>query len=194
MNSISTSQTSPTSTALHIIRLPDQPSVDGPFEMLTTCHQKVDRMLGLIEKLRVYLLAHPCDQQAQQAAQDIKRYFNLAGPLHHQDEEMHVFPPLLADRKSPEAQIVLQLQEDHRKIEALWVKLNALLSQVVSSQPDENLNLTASENDVIDGFFAIYKRHIQMEESIAYVSAKRILSVENIQAMHLDMMRRRGVT
>jgi len=37
-----------------------------------------------------------CDQQAQQTAQGILRYFDTAGQFHHQDEEGNSFPTLLA--------------------------------------------------------------------------------------------------
>ncbi|WP_332258693.1 hemerythrin domain-containing protein [Polaromonas glacialis] len=69
---------------------------EAPFEMLATCHDRVERMLALQKKLQQHLLDKGCDAPARQAARDVMRYFDLAAPLRHQDEELHVFPPLLA--------------------------------------------------------------------------------------------------
>ena len=69
---------------------------EQPFEMLVACHERVHRMLALLGRLREHLHGHGPDTQAQQAARDVMRYFDQAAPLHHQDEELHVFPPLLA--------------------------------------------------------------------------------------------------
>jgi hypothetical protein len=74
------------------------PSVgfEAPFEMLSACHERVERMLALLIKLRHHLSAHGWDDQAAKAATDVMRYFELAAPHHHLDEEMHVFPAILA--------------------------------------------------------------------------------------------------
>ena len=69
---------------------------DEPFEMLGACHDRVRRSLDLLQRLRDYLKTHACDDSARQAARDVLRYFDIAAPLHHEDEELHVFPPLLA--------------------------------------------------------------------------------------------------
>ena len=69
---------------------------DQPFEMLGACHERVQRTLDLLQRLQTYLAEQGVDDSARQAARDVLRYFDIAAPLHHQDEERHVFPPLLA--------------------------------------------------------------------------------------------------
>ena len=69
---------------------------DTPFEMLEACHERVERSLDLLARLCSYLHDHACDDTARQAARDVLRYFDIAAPLHHEDEELHVFPLLLA--------------------------------------------------------------------------------------------------
>ena len=68
---------------------------DTPFEMLEACHERVQRSLDLLQRLTDYLHTHACDDSARQAARDVLRYFDMAAPLHHEDEELHVFPLLL---------------------------------------------------------------------------------------------------
>ncbi|HEX2546883.1 MAG TPA: hemerythrin domain-containing protein, partial [Ramlibacter sp.] len=86
---------------------------EEPFGMLEACHERVQRMLALLQRLREHLASHGADTQAQQAARDVMRYFDQAAPLHHQDEELHVFPPLLARGSAQAVQVVRRLQEDH---------------------------------------------------------------------------------
>ena len=69
---------------------------EAPFEMLEACHERVQRMLDLLTRLRNHVAKNGCDVQANDAAVDVMRYFDLAAPLHHQDEELHVFPAVLA--------------------------------------------------------------------------------------------------
>jgi hemerythrin-like domain-containing protein len=71
-------------------------SFEQPFEMLHACHERIVRTLVLLQRLRVHMVAHSADEQARQAAADVMRYFDLAAPQHHRDEELHVFPPMIA--------------------------------------------------------------------------------------------------
>jgi hypothetical protein len=70
-------------------------------------------MLALLERLAVHLREQGADGPARQAAQDVMRYFDLAGPAHHEDEERHLFPRLLAQGPGDLRQVVLRLQQDH---------------------------------------------------------------------------------
>ena len=88
--------TRPRSRAARPVSLPGfgapAAGLDAPFEMLAACHDRVVRMLALQARLRQHLQDKGCDEPARQAARDVMRYFDLAAPLHHQDEELHVFP------------------------------------------------------------------------------------------------------
>ncbi|MCB1958559.1 MAG: hemerythrin domain-containing protein, partial [Rhodocyclaceae bacterium] len=65
---------------------------DQPFELLSACHDRVQRSLDLLRRLQDHLAIHGADGQAQDAARDVLRYFDIAAPLHHDDEERHIFP------------------------------------------------------------------------------------------------------
>lgn len=68
---------------------------EAPFEMLAACNERVERMLHLIQRLQQHLQDQGCDDSARQAVIDVMRYLDLAAPRHHEDEERHVFPPLI---------------------------------------------------------------------------------------------------
>ena len=44
---------------------------EQPFEMLHACHERVERMLKLLERLRAHMATHGADDQARQAAREI---------------------------------------------------------------------------------------------------------------------------
>ncbi|RYY81317.1 MAG: hemerythrin domain-containing protein, partial [Comamonadaceae bacterium] len=49
---------------------------EQPFEMLEACHERVHRMLTLLDRLRRHVAGHGTDEQARQAARDVMRYFD----------------------------------------------------------------------------------------------------------------------
>src|SRR5665647_521132 len=74
---------------------------EQPFEMLEACHERVNRMLALLVRLREYLPGHGTDDNARQAARDVMRYFDLAAPHHHQDEELSLIHISEPTRRTP---------------------------------------------------------------------------------------------
>jgi hemerythrin-like domain-containing protein len=163
---------------------------DEPFEMLEACHERIERMLRLLARLRAHLPAHGAGAQAQQAARDILRYFDQAAPLHHQDEELHVFPPLLAGGDAHVAGIVQRLQQDHRAMEARWQDARAVLLRVADGSLPA---LAPADATALDAFAGLYEAHLRAEHEIAYPAAQALLDAPTLQAMGEDMARRRGV-
>ena len=88
---------------------------EEPFEMLEACHQRVHRMLGLMQRLAAHLGEKGADASAQQAARDVMRYFDLAAPAHHEDEERHVLPLL---RRLGQSALADRLHADHLRDDA----------------------------------------------------------------------------
>ena len=93
--------------------------------MLEACHERVERTLTLLSRLRSYLREQAVDDAARQAARDVLRYFDIAAPLHHEDEELHVFPLLLARGAPSVVALVRQLQQDHVHMAADWAAARA---------------------------------------------------------------------
>lgn len=162
---------------------------DTPFEMLSACHERVQRSLDLLQRLQDYLRDHACDDSARQAARDVLRYFDIAAPLHHEDEELHVFPPLLA-RGSADAQAaVRQLQQDHEAMSANWQAARALLLALAEGRCDA---FGVQDEAVLARFAGVYAAHIRTEEEVVYPAARALLAPETVQAMGTEMRRRRG--
>lgn len=164
-------------------------SFDEPFEMLSACHERIERMLTLLARLRAHLRTHGSDTQAQQAARDVMRYFDLAAPQHHLDEELHVFPPLLARGDAKLTPLVERLQQDHLAMEANWHEARAVLALIAEGA---FAHLAADDEARLDAFAALYGDHLRAEEDIAYPAAAGLLDDAARDAMGREMARRRG--
>ncbi len=169
-----------------------QAGFEAPFEMLQACHERVQRSLALMARLQQHLRDVGCDDNARQAARDVLRYFDVAAPLHHQDEELHVFPPLLLGADTALRTLVRQLMQDHRDMEAAWQQARAVL-QAIADDTTGTRTLDAAETTTLDQFAALYGQHIVHEEGLAYPAAQAALTAAAVQAMAQDMMARRGV-
>jgi len=163
---------------------------EQPFEMLQACHERVERMLALLQRLRDHVRAQGADEQARQAARDVMRYFDTAAPKHHEDEELHVFPPLIASNDEAIAQVVAQLQQDHLQMEKRWQAARVLLIDLAEGR---RAVFDAADEAVLEAFAGLYAGHITAEESIAYPRAATLIEGERLQVMSRDMMARRGL-
>lgn len=164
---------------------------EAPFEMLAACHERIERTLKLQARLRQHLLDKGCDESARQAARDVMRYFDIAAPLHHQDEELHVFPALLSGPDAALRELVARLVQDHRRMEAAWADARRVL-MAIAEDPGWT-PLTPEQAGALARFAAMYRQHLDDEEGVAYPAAQAVLSAQALQAMSEDMMRRRGV-
>ncbi len=165
------------------------PSFDHPLEMLHACHGKIQRQLDTLQKLAAHLPAHGCDQQAQQAAQGILRYFDTAGQFHHQDEEENLFPTLLALTVPDQAQVkdlVDRLLAQHVVMFAAWSEVRAVLVKLV-----EGVNTPLPEA-LVEKLIGSYTRHIALEETELLPLSARLLSPQQIMALGKNMAERRG--
>ena len=162
---------------------------EQPFAMLEACHERVQRTLGLLGRLRAHVHEHGADDDARQAARDVLRYFDIAAPLHHQDEELHVFPLLLAEATPEVRALVTRLQQDHLAMTADWASARAGLQALL----DENATgFTPQDEAALDRFAMRYDAHIAAEEGVAYPAAAALLPPTALAAMGREMAARRG--
>jgi len=118
--------------------IPTVPGFDEPIAMLRACHERITRQCDTLERLLPHLEANGSDEPARQAAAAVLRYFTLAGPHHHADEERDLFPRLLATATGEDAQrtalVVASMLAEHREMERLWALLGPALEGVTSGE------------------------------------------------------------
>jgi hemerythrin-like domain-containing protein len=177
------------SASLRSLVSPPAAGFDQPFEMLQACHERMQRTLDLLLRLRSHLREHGGDLQAQQAARDVMRYFDLAAPQHHRDEELHVFPPLLARGDERLRSIIVRLQQDHVAMEAGWKSAREVLARVAEGGASR---LAEAHEAALEAFVSLYGEHIAIEEELAYPAARQLLDADALASAGAEMARRRG--
>lgn len=171
----------------------DSPAVgfEQPFEMLLACHERVRRSLALLGRLVRHVDERGHDESSRSAASDVLRYFDLAAPLHHEDEERHVFP-VLADSGDPElVGAVSALHRDHARMSALWAGLRVTLE--AWSRPDAVGAADHGFRQQVAEFELIYAGHLATEEEVVFPAARDRLHGHRLADMSADMERRRSV-
>lgn len=162
---------------------------EEPFAMLQACHERVQRTLALLQRLRAHVREHGADTNARQAARDVLRYFDLAAPLHHEDEELHVFPLLLAQATPEVKALVRQLQADHVAMTADWAAARGALQSLATGDLQ---HFSAADEILLDRFAQRYAVHIVAEEGQAYPAALHVLEPAALARIGREMAHRRG--
>ena len=162
-----------------------------PFEMLAACHERVQRSLGLLARLCERVKQQRVDPAVRDAARDVLRYFDIAAPHHHEDEERHVFPRLLAraDAGAAVHEAVHELMRQHEAMRAQWAELRRPLERLAGG--DDNA-FDAAALDAAARFAALYQGHAETEESMIFPLAAVALSPDELRAMGAEMAQRRG--
>jgi len=161
---------------------------EQPFEMLGACHDRVRRMLRLLTKLQQHLAEHGADTAAREAAADVMRYFDRAAPEHHEDEERHLFPRLLASSDAEMRALVARLQDEHQSMERQWARLRGDLLAVRAGQP-----APVEAPARWAAFVALYGGHVDAEDRLAYPAARLLVAAHEEPAIGREMAGRRGV-
>ncbi|MFM2403725.1 MAG: hypothetical protein RL223_1605 [Pseudomonadota bacterium] len=194
---------------------------ESPFEMLDACHERVRRSLDLLARLITHLERQGIDAAARDAAHDVWRYFTIAAPQHHQDEERHVFAWAARSGRADLAAAAGRLQIEHRDFDRQWHTLGPLLlalhgrpipggavtspagahgAQTVHGDPDgahdaipppDLAALCAAARHFIDS----HQDHLALEDGLllpAAAQAFRQQPAAALQAMGDEMAARRG--
>ena len=168
------------------------PGFDQPLAVLKHCHDRIRKQLATLDKLLNHLRDHGTDENAQQAAKAVLRYFNKAAPLHHEDEEVDLLPTLQACVSGEEATQLQRLIEtilgQHQRMEQFW---GILAPQLSAIEDGSGVDLSASD---VDDFTALYTEHMQIEENQIAPMAQRLFSAAQMQALGAAMQTRRGIT
>lgn len=169
--------------------LPNAPSLDEPLEILQACHERIEAQLETLEKLLAYLPDHGADEHARQAIQAILRYFDSAGPNHHEDEEQDLFPALIAcapeDEADKVAWLVQNLLSDHARMASA---LDLVKHQLVAVAAGDRSALTPV---AVHALTLLYRQHIEKENRELLPLSRRLLRPADIKKLSLAMTARR---
>lgn len=166
-------------------------SFEAPLEMLDACHDRVRRQCDTLRRLPAHLAAQGADADARSAAVAVMRYFDTAAKDHHADEEVDLFPALIESMAGSDAvclrEMIDGLCSQHRTLEALWLRLRALLQQVADGR-----NVTLTDQHV-SPLIALYEQHLRREEAELLPMAARLLDDAALEQIGRAMRLRRGI-
>jgi hemerythrin-like domain-containing protein len=172
------------------VRSPDA-GFEQPFALLEACHERVRRSLELLSRLVEHLQTVGHDADARSAAHDVWRYFEIAAPAHHADEELHVLPRLLQSGDLWLADVARRLQADHEALRDVWAQLGPLLREVHESVSALSAHALNALHAHTGQFIAIHERHLRLEDSFAFPAVRERMRSEELTAMGREMQQRR---
>lgn len=166
------------------------PPTGNGFEVLDACHIQTVFTLGKLTALVSRLAKEGADAEAKAMAGEIAAFFSSTARQHHQDEELFVFPKLLASGDPEIVQAVLRLQQDHAWLEEDWLELAPQVDAVACGQAWYDID-TLREG--VEIFTELSREHMALEESLIYPQARaRLLEGERLEMGREMAARRRG--
>jgi hemerythrin-like domain-containing protein len=157
------------------------------FGVLDECHR---RTLAALDKLEAIVdrIDGGVDAQTRMLAAEVIRHFSVTVREHHEDEERHVFPKLLATADAETEQNILRLQQDHHWLDEDWHELAPHLDAIARGQ---NWYDVAFLRDGVTVFSALSRDHIELEETCLYPEARARTGAAEAEAMGREMAARR---
>jgi pyridoxamine 5'-phosphate oxidase len=167
------------------------PDFDQPIAVLKHCHGRIRKQLATLEKLLAYLPGKGADEQARDAAAAVRKYFDKAAHLHHDDEEQDLIPMLRATARGEDAATLQALApgilQDHKDMDAMWQDLHEQLSAIVDGSASY---LSAP---TVQHFVQRYQDHMEREETMVAPMALRLFDAQQMAQLGAAMRRRRGI-
>lgn len=161
--------------------------LDG-FDVLDACHRQTLFTLGKLAALITRLKSRGPDAEARAMAAEIVHFFSTMARQHHEDEERHVFPKLMASGDPEIVQAVLRLRQDHGWLHEDWMELSPQLDAVAAGQSWYDIDAMHAGAEV---FIALSHDHIALEESCIYPQARARLHTSERREMGREMAARR---
>jgi hemerythrin-like domain-containing protein len=170
---------------------PDSTKAPDPrdgLDLLDAHHRQALFHLGKLAALVTRLKTRGDDDEARALAADVVHFFSGAGRAHHEDEERHVFPRLLAGGDPGIVQNVLRLQQDHGWLEEDWRELSAQLQAVAQGHAGVDFDALREAALV---YTALAHDHMTLEECCIYPEARARMRAGERSAMGREMAERR---
>jgi hemerythrin-like domain-containing protein len=163
-----------------------------PVGLLTDCHRRIERFLGVLVQISGQTKPLTDDQRA--SLETALRYFREAAPKHTADEEESLFPRLRA-LESAEIRPVLQrieaLESEHDQAD----RIHAEIEQLGQSWLAEGSLPAAGRarfSELVSQLAGLYRSHIALEEGDVFPAAS-ILSAPERAAIGREMAGRRSL-
>ena len=147
------------------------PAPTEQFKALDACHQQIQLHLADLQRMALHMENQGLSDADRHLAGEIESFFSSTSREHHEQEEKHVFPPLLAAGTEEMKSVVRSLQQDHGFIEENWIELGPQLRGI--AQGNDWCDAAEFQHNVAL-FLELMNGHIALEESMIYPESKAI--------------------
>jgi hemerythrin-like domain-containing protein len=164
---------------------PLAPGFDEPIQILLACHDKIRRFCDQLDRLVPYIAEHGVDDAVKNSIDIVVRYFDVAGPSHHSDEEDELFP-ILRERVPAAAPRLEQLSAEHGYLHSSW---NAIRDDLVALRNGEIDTISKVE---VQEFVRQYREHAAQEEAWLIPTADATMTADEkrLAGEHMAASRR----
>jgi hemerythrin-like domain-containing protein len=162
------------------------PGFDQPLALLRACHTKILAHCDLLEQLVANLGDTGKTEEIRSAARQAMTYFSTSARLHHQDEEIDLFP-LLMRQSLKLADLVHGLKQEHRELDSLWASIAAELKRL------QDVTDPAALASRVHAFCELNRRHVRRENTEFLPRAESSLSSRQLKDIGAAMAARRGI-
>lgn len=140
-----------------------------PFKALDACHQQIQVHLAELQRMAEHMESAGLSAEDRKQAGAIEAFFSHVSRDHHEQEETHVFPPLLANGSDEVQRAVRSLQQDHGFIEENWIELAPQLRAI--AEGNDWFDAAEFQHNV-SLYLELMNGHIALEESMIYPESK----------------------
>ena len=162
---------------------------EQPLELLLSCHKKITHFSAALYKIVLAVQQEGWNDNYALSADQIRRYFNIAGVEHHLDEEQHLFPAILAlpdknpGKKTEISTLIQRMIAEHGETDAQWHLLDTMLAQ----RSEDFITLEKLSRQ----FKAEMHEHARIENKIIFPYATQHISAAEFKTMGLAIAHRR---
>ncbi|MCC6291544.1 MAG: hemerythrin domain-containing protein [Bryobacterales bacterium] len=177
-----------------VIGAKQESSFGDPVGLLTDCHRRIERFLGVLGRVCELAGGGPLTTEQRGALDTALRYFREAAPKHTADEEKTLFPRLRT-LDSPAAKAILarvdELEAQHGVADESHAEIDRLGMAwlTAGNLTPEDAGRMASQ---IAALREMYKGHIAAEEREVFPVASAEFDQAARDAMGGEMAARRG--
>ena len=158
------------------------------FATLDACHRRVLARVAELGALVAAIEAGEITPAMRASAAAIAQFLGTEARRQHEDEERHVFPPLLAGGDAGLVQTVLRLQQDHGWLEKDWLELEPHVQAIATGYGTCDIDTLREGASILA---ALYEEHIGLEESIVYPAGRKRIGPAELDAIAWEMIGRR---
>ncbi len=164
-------------------------SFEQPLELLLSCHKKIIHFSSALYKIAIAVQQEGWNDNYALSADQIRRYFNIAGVEHHLDEEQHLFPAILAlpdknpGKKTEISTLIQRMIAEHGETDAQWHLLDTMLAQ----RSEDFITLEKLSRQ----FKTDMHEHARIENEFIFPYARQYISSAEFKTMGLAIARRR---